>query len=326
MTDALSQDEVDSLFNDAPGAGTSPPEGLDTEGVRPYDLANQERIVRGRMPTLEIINERFARNCRLGLFNFIRRAPEITVGGVKALKYSAFLREMVLPGNLNIINLTSLRGSGLFVFEPALVFGIVEMMFGGDGKIHSRIEGREFTATEQRIIQKLLDIALAEYASAWAPVFKLALEYVRSEMHPQFVNVATPSEVVVTSRFDIEIGHAQGALHICIPYASLEPIRDTLFSSTQSSSGQPDGRWVGMMSSQVQTAEVDLVATLATRRATLRQIMGMRQGDVVPIEIGEHISAHVDGVPLFECRPGTSSGRYAIHIAPITGRPDDLRR
>ncbi len=324
MTDALSQDEVDSLFDESSNAKASPPDQADTEAVRPYDLANQERIVRGRMPTLEIINERFARNCRLGLFNFIRRAPEITVGQVKALKYSAFLREMVLPGNLNIITLKSLRGSALFVFEPALIFGVVEMMFGGDGKINSRIEGREFTATEQRIIQKLLDIALLEYANAWAPVFTLSLEYVRSEMHPQFVNVATPSEVVVTSRFDIEIGHAQGALHICIPYASLEPIRDTLFSSTQSGSGQPDRRWVGLMTNQVQSAEVDLVATLATRRATLRQIMSMRQGDVVPIEINELISAHVDGIPLFNGRPGTSSGHYAIHIDQITGRPDDF--
>jgi len=323
MDDVLSQDEVDSLFDD--DAGPSAEQDTGGDGVRSYDLAKQERIVRGRMPTLEIIHERFARNCRLGLFNLLRRTPEIAVGQVRVLKYSAFLRELVLPTNMNIMQLRTLRGSSLFVFEPTLVFGVVEIMFGGDGKIHTRIEGRDFTLTEQRIIHKLLEIVQAEYVAAWTPVFNLKIDYVRSEMQPQFANIATPSEIVVATKFDIEIGHAQGALHICIPYASIEPIRDLLLSSTQADSGEHDHRWVGLLSQQVQTAEVDLVATLTQRRATLKQILNMRPGDVVPIHLSELIEAHVDGVPLFECRAGSLNGRYAVRVEQVLNRAKEVK-
>jgi len=323
MNDVLSQDEVDSLFDD--DSGPAPDAESNAEGVRPYDLAKQERIVRGRMPTLEIIHERFARNCRLGLFNLLRRTPEIAVGQVRVMKYSAFLRELVLPTNLNIMQLRTLRGSSLFVFEPTLVFGVVEILFGGDGKVHTRIEGRDFTMTEQRIIHKLLDIVQTEYVQAWAPVFNFKIEYIRSEMQPQFANIATPSEVVVTTKFDIEIGHAQGALHICMPYASIEPIRDMLLSSIQADTGEPDHRWIGLLSRQVQTAEVELVATLATRPATLKQILNMRPGDVVPIHLDELIQAHVDGVPLFECRAGNLNGHYALRIEQVIRQPKELK-
>jgi flagellar motor switch protein FliM len=323
MNDVLSQDEVDSLFDD--DDGPAPETDSTNQGPRPYDLAKQERIVRGRMPTLEIIHERFARNCRLGLFNFLRRTPEIAVGQVRVLKYSAFLRELVLPTNFNIMQLRSLRGSALFVFEPTLVFGVVEILFGGDGKIHTRIEGREFTLTESRIIQKLLEIVRAEYTNAWAPVMSMKIDYVRSEMQPQFANIATPSEVVVTTKFDIEIGHAQGAFHMCMPYASIEPIRDMLLSSTQADTGEPDHRWVGLLSRQVQTAEVDLVATLTTRRATLRQVLNMRPGDVVPIHMNDMIQAHVDNVPLFECRAGSLNGHYALRVEQVISRPNEVK-
>jgi flagellar motor switch protein FliM len=310
----LSQAEVDALLKGVTGESEEAAAAEPADGIRPYNLATQERIVRGRMPTLEIINERFARLLRIGLFNFMRRSPEISVGPVKVQKFSEFVRNLVVPTNLNIVQLRPLRGSGLFVFEPNLVFAVIDNLFGGDGRYHSRVEGRDFTSTEQRIIQRMLAVVLDEYAKSWAPVHALSFEYVRSEMHTQFASVATPSEIVITTSFNVELGSAGGTIHVCIPYATVEPIRELLYSSVQGDSYEPDRRWVRMLQKQVQVAEVDLVARLAAIRVNLQHIVGMKVGDVIPLELPQSVVAEVDGVPVFECGYGTANGQYAIKI------------
>jgi flagellar motor switch protein FliM len=310
----LSQAEVDALLKGVTGEGDEAQAQAPTDGIRPYDIATQERIVRGRMPTLEIINERFARLLRIGLFNFMRRSPEISVGPVRVQKFSEFIRNLVVPTNLNIVQIRPLRGSCLFVLDPSLVFSVVDNLFGGDGRFHTRVEGRDFTPTEQRIIQRMLGVVLDDYKKSWTPVYGVNFEYVRSEMHTQFANIATPSEIVVTTSFNIELGSAGGTLHICIPYATVEPIRDLLYSSLQGDSYEPDKRWLRMLQKQVQTAEVDLVARLADIRVNLQQITGMKVGDVIPFDLPQSVIAEVDGVPIFECRYGTVNGQYAIRI------------
>jgi len=241
----LSQAEVDALLEGVTGESQQvEKEAPATEGVRGYNLSNQERIVRGRMPTMEIVNERFSRNLRLGLFNFIRRSPEISVGAVKAQKYSAFLRELVVPTNFNVMAVRPLRGNGLVVCEPTLLFGVIDSLFGGNGKFHTRIEGRDFSPTEQRVIARLVEVVAEEYKKAWAGVYPLELHYQRSEMQPQFATVATPSEIVVTTSFSLEIGDITGSLHICIPYSTLEPIRDVLYSTVQGDAMEVDRRWI----------------------------------------------------------------------------------
>jgi flagellar motor switch protein FliM len=231
----LSQNEVDALLQGITGES----QHLDAEpaaqpgDVRDYNLASQERIVRGRMPTMEVINERFARNLRTGLFNLMRKSAEISIGEIRVQKFSAFLREIVVPTNFNIVSVRPLRGSALVVCEPALVFAVIDALFGGSGRFHTRIEGREFSPTEQRIIERLLECIIAEYRKAWLGIYPLELEYQRSEMQPQFANVAAPSEMVVTSSVTLEIGDTTGTVHLCFPYATLEPIRDVLYSSAQ---------------------------------------------------------------------------------------------
>ena len=232
----LSQAEVDALLEGVTGESQKLAEDApEAGGVRSYNLSNQERIVRGRMPTMEIVNERFSRNLRLGLFNFIRRSPEVSVGAVQVQKYSAFLRELVVPTNFNIMAVRPLRGNCLVVCEPTLLFGVIDSLYGGNGKFHTRIEGRDFSPTEQRVIGRLVDVVAEEYKKAWLGVYPLELAYQRSEMQPQFATIATPSEIVVTTSFSLEIGDITGALHICIPYATLEPIRDVLYSSATTS-------------------------------------------------------------------------------------------
>jgi flagellar motor switch protein FliM len=311
----LSQDEVDALLQGITGESQKlEQEEVETGAVRNYDISSQERIVRGRMPTMEIINERFARNIRIGLFNFIRKSPEIAIGSIKVQKYSAFLREIVVPTNFNIVSVRPLRGSGLIVCDPTLVFAVIDALFGGAGKYHTRIEGRDFSATEQRIITRLVDVVTAEYKKAWHGIYPLELEYQRSEMQPQFANIATPSEIVVATSFTLEIGDTSGTIHFCIPYATLEPIRDVLYSTIQGDASEPDRRWVNLMKKQIQDANVELIAELATAPATVEQLLAFKAGDFIELDLHQVIQAKVVGVPVLDCSYGTSNGRYALKV------------
>lgn len=311
----LSQEEIDALLECVTGESQKlAKEDEPTDGVRDYNLSSQERIVRGRMPTMEIVNERFARNLRVGLFNFIRRSPEVSVGAVSVQKYSAFLRELVVPTNFNIMAVKPLRGNGLIVCEPTLLFGVIDSLFGGNGKFHTRIEGRDFSPTEQRVINRLVDVAAEEYAKAWKGVYPLELVYQRSEMQPQFATIATPSEIVVSSTFTLEIGDLTGSLHVCIPYSTLEPIRDVLYSSVQGDAIEVDKRWVKVLGHEIQAAEVNLVAELAKADATIEQLLAMKVGDFIELDRKPIIQAKVDGVPVFECQYGTHKGKYALKV------------
>lgn len=313
--DFLSQDEVDALLKGVTGETdeqeAGPEEG---SGPRSYNLGTQERIVRGRMPTLELINERFARYLRIGLFNYMHRNAEISVGPIKVQKYSEFIRNLVVPTNLNLVSAKPMRGTGLFIFDPNLVFLVVDNMFGGDGRFHTRVEGRDFTQTEQRIIQGLLDVVFAEYGRSWKPVHEMKFEYIRSEMNSQFANIATPSEIVVSTTFSIEFGGSAAEMHICFPYSMLEPIRDLLYSSMQSDQLSTDKRWITTLRQQLHGAEVELTAELTYAALTLGQIQKMKVGDVIPVAIPDQIIAKVDGTPLLECKFGQQQGHFAIQV------------
>jgi flagellar motor switch protein FliM len=311
----LSQEEVDALLEGVTGESQKLAEETHEQGeVRAYNISSQERIVRGRMPTMEIVNERFARNFRVGLFNFIRRSPEISVGPVSVQRYSAFLRELAVPTNFNIVAIRPLRGNGLVVCEPALVFGVIESLYGGVGKFQTRIEGRDFSATEQRVINRLVDVISDEYKKAWVGIYPLELDYQRSEMQPQFANIATPSEIVVSTTFQLEIGEIAGSIHFCIPYATLEPIRDVLYSSTQGDSIEVDKRWVNVLTQEIQAAPVVLVAELAHADATIEQLLAMKVGDFIELDKPRIVEAKVDGVPIFECQYGTHNAKYALKV------------
>jgi len=311
----LSQDEVDALLEGVTGESQkSQQEAMPAGGIRNYDISSQERIVRGRMPTMEIVNERFGRNFRIGLFNLVRRSPEISVGTVAVQRYNAFLRELAVPTNFNICAIRPLRGSGLIVCEPGIVFGIIDMLYGGAGKLPTRIEGRDFSATEQRIINRVVDVICEEYKKAWQGIYPLELAWQRSEMQPQFANIATPSEIVVSTAFQLEMGDISGSIHICMPYAALEPIRDVLYSATQGDAIEVDRRWVKVLTREIQAAEVTLVAELARAPATVEQLLAMKTGDFIELERQPHIRASIDGVPIFDCQYGTHNAKYAIRI------------
>ncbi|MDB5779786.1 MAG: fliL [Polaromonas sp.] len=313
----LSQDEVDALLQGVTGESdtpASPPAGAGQESGPPaYRFGTDERIVRSRMHTLEVINERFARHLRGALLTYMRRNADISVGAIQIQKYSDFIRNLPVPANINLIQMKPLRGTALFVFDPKLVFLVVDNLFGSDGRYHVRVEGRDFTPTEQRIIKRLLNLSLESYGSAWQPVYPLDFDYVRSEMHARLANIVTPNELIVNTTFHIEFGPVGGSLNVCIPYSMIEPIRSLLSNPLQDEI-EVDKRWVKQLTQQVQSADVELKAQFLTVQSSIGQLLKLQVGDVLPVDIPETVLARINGVPVMECSYGMSNGRYALRV------------
>ena len=318
----LSQDEVDALLTGITGEAAVASAPRPADGALPvYKLGTDDHVVRSRMHTLEVINERFARHLRSALLTFMRRSADISVGAVQIQKYGEFIRHLPVPANINLMLMKPLRGTALFVFNPKLVFLVVDNLFGSDGRYHVRVEGRDFTQTEQRIIKRLLNLTLDSYGQAWRPVYPLDFEYVRAEMHARLANIVSPNEVVINTTFHIEFGPIGGALNVCIPYSMIEPIRDLLTNPLQGEV-EVDKRWVKQLSQQVKSADVELKAPFQNFQSTIGQLLKLKVGDVLPIEIPEAIVAQVNGVPVMECGYGTSNNRYALRVQKMINHQD----
>ncbi|MBN6150077.1 flagellar motor switch protein FliM [Xanthomonas sp. AmX2] len=315
MSDLLSQDEIDALLHgvDAGAVDTGPAPPAPGE-ARQYDFSSQDRIIRGRMPTLEMVNERFARLWRIGLFNLIRRSADMSVRGIDLIKFNDYMHSLYVPSNLNLIKFKPLRGTGLIVFEPTLVFTVVDNFFGGDGRYPTRIEGREFTPTEMRVIQLMLKQTFADLHEAWAPVMDVDFEYINSEINPHFANIVTPREYVVVSRFHVELEGGGGEIHITLPYSMLEPIRELLDAGIQSDRVDRDESWNIMLREQLNNAEVTLSSVLAQKQISLRELTRLKVGDVLPIELPKQVPLCVENIPVFTGEFGVSRGQNAVKI------------
>jgi len=316
QTDILSQDEIDALLHGVDSGDIETDEGaFPADGeVRPYNLASEERIVRGRMPTLDMINERFARYLRVHLFNLLRRSSEISVIGTKVTKFSEYVHSLYVPTSLNLVRVSPLHGTALFVFDPRLVFTLVDNFFGGDGRYYTRIEGRDFTPMELRVINNLLHAAFEDLKKAWQPVMDLNFEYVNSEVNPQFANIVSPTEIVVINDFHIELEGGGGNLHITLPYSMIEPIRELLDTGLQSDRSGVDERWLQALKEEIQIAEVEISSTLTEATLTVRELLDVRPGDIIPIELPETVVLYVEDVPTFRGKFGVSNNSNAIKV------------
>lgn len=319
-TDILSQDEIDALLHGVDGGDveTGTDEPPEDGAVISYDFNSQDRIVRGRLPSLEMINERFARLFRVTLFNFLRRSPEISVGSVQMLKFGEYVHSLFMPAHMNLVKLRPLRGTSLFVFDPQLVFVLVENFFGGMGRFRTKIEGRDFTPTERRVIQLVLEHIFRDLREAWAPVMEVSFDYQSSEVNPQFANIVSPSEVVVSSVFHIELEGGGGDLHVTLPYSMIEPIKDMLDTGVQSDRSEKDARWESAIRDEVIRAPVELQAQLAETEISFQQLMDLKDGDIIPIDVPDLVMARVDGVPVFRARYGTTHGSVALLVQQTT--------
>lgn len=316
VTDILSQDEIDALLHgvDSGGVETGGGEFIADGAARNYNFSSQDRIVRGRLPTLEMINERFARHFRISLFNMLRRTPEISVNGVQMLKFAEYVHSLFVPASLNLVRINPLRGTALFVFDPKLVFIIVDNFFGGDGRFYTRIEGREFTPTEMRVIQMMLQQVFKDLREAWTPVMPVDFEYLQSEVNPQFANIVSPTEVVVVTTFHIELDGGGGDLHVTMPYSMIEPIREVLDAGVQSDRSDVDERWLLALRDEIKEAKVNVSSVLAEVDITLRDLMKMKPGDVIPFEIQDTVTLIAEDVPVFRGVFGVSDGRNSVKV------------
>jgi len=314
--DLLSQEEIDALLHgvDSGEVDTTPERPLEAGETRSYDFASQDRIVRGRLPTLEMINERFARYFRTSLFTMLRRSADISVGGVQMLKFSEFVHSLFVPTSLNLVRVNPLRGKALCVLDPKLVFSIVDTFFGGTGRFHTRIEGREFTPTERRVVRILLDLAFKDLQEAWRPVLPVHFEYLSSEVNPQFANIVSPSEVVVVTALHVELENGGGDMYITLPYSMVEPIRELLDAGVQSDQGERDERWEASLREEILAAKVELSSILTHVELSLRDIARLKKGDVIPLEWPELVEVLAENMPIFRGRLGAFDNNYAVKV------------
>ena len=313
--DLLTQEEINALLHGVnDGDIATEADESHKRKYRLYDFTSQERIVRGRMPTLEMVNERFARYFRISLFNFIRRSAEISVTKIQIQKFSEYVQGLSVPNNLSLVRFNPLRGRALVVIDPRLVFITVDNYFGGGGQAQNKFEGRESTPTELRIVRLLLDILFKDMTEAWKPIMEVEFEYLNSEVNPQFANIVSPTEVVVVSTIHVELEGEGGDIHIVMPYSMIEPIRELLDAGISSDRGDADDRWQKSLLEEIMRTEVSANRELLEKSLTIQDIMNFKAGDVIPVDIPETVYLKVEGIPVCVGKVGISDGNYALQV------------
>jgi flagellar motor switch protein FliM len=313
VQDLLSQDEIDALLHGVDDGDIDVDSDESGAEAKAWDLTSQDRIVRGRMPTLEMINERFARYTRISLFNLLRHSADVSVGGIQVMKFGEYVHTLYVPTSLNLVKVRPLRGTALFILDAKLVFKLVDNFFGGDGR-HAKIEGREFTPTELRVVQLVLKQVFVDLKEAWSNVFKVDFDYVSSEVNPSLANIVTPSEVVVVNSFHIEMDGGGGDLHVTFPYSMIEPIREQLDAGLQSDVSEVDDRWVKALRSEVLNCKVDLNCKIAEREIPLRDLVNLQPGDVIPFDMNDSHILTANNVPMFRAELGKTGDNLALKV------------
>ncbi|KUJ75458.1 flagellar motor switch protein FliM [Thiomicrospira sp. XS5] len=323
MDDILSQDEVDALLKGM-GGGDVETEGDDSgEGAsaKVYDFTNQERIVRGRLPALDIINERFARGFQRHFNEMIMSSVEVTAGEVKIIKMIDYLRNLFVPTSLNIYRINPLNGVSLFTLDSKLIFTAVDMYFGGTGLLPFKIEGREYTPVEMSMVRSILDMSSENLRKAWAPVMDIEIDYMHSEMNPKFASIVDATDMIVVSPINVRFEGVEGRVDIVMPYAMLEPVRDKLEEGMSNLQGESDNRWSRTLKEEAKNIEVDLSVNLAELQMQMDDLMKMEKGDIIPIEMPELVTVKAEGISLVRGKVGESNDRKAVRIEQILHHP-----
>ncbi len=316
MEDILSQDEVDALLKGIAEGDIETEKLEEASGVKVYDFTGQEKIVRGRMPSLDIANERLARNFRLSLSAAIRHMVDVTNVNVNITKFYDFMRGIPFPSSINVFKMEPLRGFGLLVFDAPMIFSLIEYFFGGTGKGYYKPEGREFTPIEQKIIHKVVLMFFDDMEEAWKPVYPLKPTYVRSEMNPQFVTIVTPVDVVIKVEFILEIEGKQCKAFLCIPYGSVEPIKEKLYSAFSADRDELDIKWLERLKASLKETPVVLRGELGKAALTVQDILEIKTGDILILDrrADEDVEVMVEGVSKFKGKFGVSRGNQAVKI------------
>ncbi len=324
MSQILSQDEVDALLRGVSDGEieTEPEEIADDSGVVAYDLTSQERIIRGRMPTLDIINQRFSRLFRNSLSSALRKVLDISAVSTDTVKFGEFIKSLPVPASLHIFRIAPLRGFALMVAESKLVFALVDSFFGGTGEAKMKIEGRDFTTIEQRIIKKVVLMILEDLEKAWTPVHPVEMSFVRAEVNPQFAAIVPPTDVVVVVLFEVEMDQFSGTITICLPYSTIEPIIGKLKAGFQSDQLEVDIAWVKRLRERLSMSEVEIKVKLGDTKISSRNFINLKEGTILPLDtdVTDELMVLVSGVEKFKGYPGVVKGNKAVKISTIIPR------
>jgi flagellar motor switch protein FliM len=317
MNKILSQDEVDSLLRGLTGGEieTETTDAGDDSGIISFDLANQDRIIRGRMPVLEIVNDRFARLSSNSLANNMRKKVDVNPVSIDMSKFGDFMRSLPVPTSINIFKIEPLRGNAILVVDTRLVFALVENFFGGQGT-QPKIEGRDFTPIEQSVIERVVKIFLNAMEQAWTPVHDVRIELQRMEINPQFASIVPPSDVVVVISMEVELENAIGSLIFCLPYSTIEPIRSKLYASFQSERLEVDHAWLSRFKERLMEIPVELVVPLGRTTLTGRQLLNLDIGDILLLDTDtdQSLEVKIQGVDKFYCLPGFVKANRAFQV------------
>ncbi|MBW1697454.1 MAG: flagellar motor switch protein FliM [Deltaproteobacteria bacterium] len=319
MGDILTQQEVDSLLSGLSEGKVEAETDVPTEpveGVRPYDFIGQEKVIRGRMPTFEVINERFTREIRSSISNLLHTTIDIATESMETVKFSEFGRSLPVPTSLHVFRMEPLRGHVLLVLESQLVFNLIDTFFGGNGDGKAKVEGREFTAIEEVMIHKVVNACLKGLETAWAPVEKIEAVYVRSEVNPQFAAIVPPTDLVIVVKFEVELEQSTGIISLCLPYAMIEPIRNKLASGFQSDAMEVDHVWQRRVKEIILDSRVDLTVLLGSTEITGERLIHLKVGDVIQLDqsADETLVAMVEGVPKLKGYAGIQRGFQAFKV------------
>lgn len=321
MANILSQEEIDALLRGISGGEieTELPDMHDPSDIVTYDLTSQDRIIRGRMPTLEMTNEKFARMFRTTLSALLRKVTSVSSISTDMIKFGEFLRTIPVPTSMHLFKLEPLRGSALIIVESKIIFMLVDIIFGGTGRNTFKIEGREFTAIETSIIKKVVLAALGDMEKAWQSLINLNISYLRSEINPQFVQLVTPTDVVVVSNFEIEVEYSSGIISLVIPYSTLEPLRERLQTGYQSEHMEADKTWINRFKSELRSSKIDMTARLGSADVYAGEVLNLKKGDVIPLDqyATEPVNIYVEGVLKFQGKPVIYKGNQAVQISNI---------
>ncbi len=317
----LSQDEVNALLRGLSEGeiDTAPKELADTasgKAPREYNLASQERVVRGRMPTLEIVNERFARFFQVSLSALLRKNAEFVPVSTELLKFGEFIKKVALPSNINILRLEPMKRNFLFILDARLVYLLVDHLFGGVGRGHVKVEGRDFSPIENRITRNVLNLAISDFEKAWAPVHRVGATYIRSEVNPQFAAIVAPTEQVIALTYRLDIDGQGRPVYLCIPYSTVEPIKEKLYTGFQSDQFEIDTRWQHRFRHELETVPVTMTAELGRGTVRLSEVLSWKPGDILPLDrhVDEPIDLLVEKGVKFRCRPGIFRQNRAVRI------------
>lgn len=302
--------------------GGNPPASFEWKGsipeseLQPYDLTNQDRVIRGRMPTLDIIYERFIRLYRISLSNALRKFASISVISTDLLKFGEFVNTLPIPSCMCIVRLEALKGPALIVFESKLAYALVDSFFGGTDRPFTKIEGKEFTRIELSIMQKVMDLAVKDLEDAWAPVHETKITFVRTEVNPQFVGVVPPSDVIISTTFEVELENATGTIAVVIPYSTLEPIKAKLNASFQTEGDRSDKEWYIKLSEHIKHADSNIKVNLGSTNITVGDLVNLNVGDIIPLsqDADGELDLLIEDVPKFKCFFGVSRGNRAIQV------------